>query len=187
MEIHGNQWVSWESWNSTKFIDFLDSATLHETFVFLAQNQGLSGLDPQKPKNTTKTIISLEFTKISPFPAGFLENPQNDAKITFWRILVVPWPPHAENLDKLIPIGILRFLSSPGGLETLQNTKTMEFPQKWENSAKIMKYLKISWNSMKVQENDKFWPIFRKLGAQKPWYSLGKTMICAQGRPVTPF
>ena len=33
-----------------KFIDFLDSATLHETFVFLAQNQGLSGLDPQKPK-----------------------------------------------------------------------------------------------------------------------------------------
>ena len=34
-----------------KINDFLDPATLHETFVFLAQNQGLSGLDPQKPKN----------------------------------------------------------------------------------------------------------------------------------------
>ena len=45
-----------------KLIDFLDSATLHETFLFLAQNQGLSGLDPQKPKKTTKTTISLEFT-----------------------------------------------------------------------------------------------------------------------------
>ena len=48
-----------------KIIDFLDSATLHETFVFLAQNQGLSGLDPQKPKNTTELIIFLKFTKIS--------------------------------------------------------------------------------------------------------------------------
>ena len=104
-----------------KFIDFLDSATLHETFVFLAQKQGLSGLDPPKPKKTTKTSIFLELTKISPFSAEFLENLQNDAKITFWRILVVPWPPHAENL--VIPIGILRFLSSPGGLETVQNTK----------------------------------------------------------------
>ena len=125
-----------------KFIDFLDSATLHETFVFLAQNQGLSGLDPQKPKKTTETIIFLKFTKISPFPAEFLENLQNDAKITFWRILVVPWPPHAENL--VIPIGILRFLSSPGGLETLQNTKNGEISQKYENSAQIMKFLKIS-------------------------------------------
>ena len=48
-----------------KFIDFLDSATLHETFVFLAQNQGLSGLGPQKPKKTTKTIIFFKFTKVS--------------------------------------------------------------------------------------------------------------------------
>ena len=57
-----------------KFIDFLDSATLHETFVSLAQNQGLSGLDPQKPKKTTKTIIFLELTKIPPFSTEFLEN-----------------------------------------------------------------------------------------------------------------
>ena len=57
-----------------KYTDFLDSATLHETFVFLAQNQGLSGLDPQKPKKTTKTIIFLKFTKTSPFSAEFLEN-----------------------------------------------------------------------------------------------------------------
>ena len=107
-----------------KFIDFLDSATLHETFVFLAQNQGLSGLDPQKPENTIKIINFHKFSKISRFSAEFLENLQNDAKITFWRILVVAWPPHAENI--VIPIGLLMFLSSPGGLETLQNTKSGE-------------------------------------------------------------
>ena len=90
-----------------KSIDFLDSATLHETFVFLAQNQGLSGLEPQKPKKTTKTIVFLKFTEIPQFSADFMEKLQNDAKIMFWRILVVPWPPHAENLS--IPIGILRF------------------------------------------------------------------------------
>ena len=125
-----------------KFSDFLDSSTLHETFVFLAQNQGLSGLDPQKPKNTIKTIIFLNFTEISPFSAEFLEDLQNYAKITFWRILVVPWPPHAGNL--VIPVGILRFLSSPGGLQTLQNPKMVKFPQKCGNSSKIMKVLKIS-------------------------------------------
>ena len=117
-----------------KFTDFLDSATLHETFVFLAQNQGLSGLEPQKPKNTIKIINSLKFTKISRFSAEFLENLQNDAKITFWRILVVPWPPHAENL--VIPIGLLRFLSSPGGLQTLQN------PQNGEISPKMCNFRK---------------------------------------------
>ena len=117
-----------------KFIDFLDSATLHESFVFLAQIQGLSGLDPQKPKKPSETNISLKVSKIPPFPAEFLGNLQNDAKITFWRILGVPWPPHAENLD--IPIGLLRFLSLPGRPETLQNAKNeksakiMEFPQK---------------------------------------------------------
>ena len=137
-----------------KFIDFLDSATLHETFVFLAQNQGLSGLDPQKPKNTTKIIIFLKLTKISRFSAEFLENLQNDAKITFWRILVVPWPPHAENL--VIPIGILRFLSSPGGLETLQNINNGENSAEYENSAQIMKFLKILRNFMKFQEYNHF-------------------------------
>ena len=103
------------------FIGFLNSATLHETFVFLAQNQGLSGFDPQKPKNHENFIIFLKFTKISPFSAEFLKKLENDAKISFWRIPVVSWPPHAENL--VIPLGILGFLSSPGGLETLQNPK----------------------------------------------------------------
>ena len=70
-----------------KFIDFLDSATLHETFVFLTQNQGLSGLDPQKPKNPEKSINFLKITKVPLFLAKFLENLQNDAKTTFWRIL----------------------------------------------------------------------------------------------------
>ena len=131
-----------KSMNFMKFIDFLDSATLHETFVFLAQNQGLSGLDPQKPKKQQNFIISPKFTKISPFSAEILENLQNDAKIIFWRILVGPWPPQAENL--VIPIGILMFLSSTGGLETLHNTKKRQIYPKCENSATIMKFLEIS-------------------------------------------
>ena len=104
-----------------KVNDFLDPATLHETFVFLAQNQGLSGLDSPKLENPYKTINFTKMSEISPFSAKFMKFHQNHAKITFWRILVGPWPPHAENL--VIPIGILRFSSSPGGLETLQNTK----------------------------------------------------------------
>ena len=64
-----------------KFIDFLDSATLHETFVFLAQNQGLSGLDPQKPKNTAKSMFSLNLPKPHDFPQNswkFSQNMQNE-------------------------------------------------------------------------------------------------------------
>ena len=99
-------------------------------------------MDPQKPKNNLKTIIFLKFTQISPFSAEFLENLQNDAKITFWRILVVPWPPHAENLD--IPIGILRFLSLPGRPETLQNAQKRENRYKHEISAEIMEFHEIS-------------------------------------------
>ena len=68
-----------------KIIDFVDSATFHETFVFLAQNQGLSGCDPQKPKIPPKTIISPKFTEIhhfrripgdsaKPAPKQFLED-----------------------------------------------------------------------------------------------------------------
>ena len=34
-----------------KIHDYLDPATLHETFIFLAQNQGLSGLAPPKLEN----------------------------------------------------------------------------------------------------------------------------------------
>ena len=67
--------------------DLLDSATLHETFVFLAQNQGLSGLDTQKPKNPEKSINFLKITNISPILTEFLENVQNNAKKHFWRIL----------------------------------------------------------------------------------------------------
>ena len=111
-----------------KFNDFLDSATLHETFVFLAQNQGLSGLDPPKHKKHAKINNFPKITKFSPFSAKLLENLQNDAEISFWRILVVSWPPHAENLD--IPIGLLRFLSLPGRPETLQNAKKCEKTQK---------------------------------------------------------
>ena len=106
-----------------KFNDFLDSATLHETFVFLAQNQGLSGLDPPKHQKHAKIKKFFKITKFSPFSAKLLKKLQNDAKISFWRILVVPWPPHAENLN--IPIGLLRFLTLPGRPETLQKAKKL--------------------------------------------------------------
>ena len=66
---NGNQEISWKSWNSMEFTFLLDSATLHETFVFLAQNQGLSGFKPQKPKNCWNSSIFLKSTKNSPFPA----------------------------------------------------------------------------------------------------------------------
>jgi len=47
---------------------------------------------------------------------------------SFWRILVVPWPPYAGNL--VIPIGIMRFLSLPGGPEKLPNMKKLGNPPK---------------------------------------------------------
>ena len=60
---------------------------------------------------------------------------------------MVPWPPHAGNL--VIPIGILMFLSSPGGLETLQNTKNGEISLEiW----KVRRNHGISANSMKFHE-----------------------------------
>ena len=72
---------------------------------------------------------------------------QIDAKITFWRILVVPWPPHAENL--VIPIGILMFLSIPGGLQTLQKRKNSKISPELE---KFRKNHEISENFMKFHE-----------------------------------
>ena len=164
--------------------DFLDPATLHETFVFLAQNQGLSGLDPPKPKKTAKTIIIFKFTRISPFSVEFLENLQNDAKIIFWRILVVPWPPHAGNL--VIPIGILRFLSFPGGPGTLQNTKkganlpkTWKFRKNHETSRNFMKFLDIS---RKYQ----FRPNFLYSGGSETLIFLRKNNDLRAGPPKDP-
>ena len=54
--MHENLEISSKSWKFMKIHAFVDPATLHETFVFLAQKHGLSGLDPQKPKNLEKTI-----------------------------------------------------------------------------------------------------------------------------------
>ena len=62
-------------------------------------------------------MIFIKFTKVPPFFAEFLRNLENDAKISFWKIPVVAWPPHADNL--VIPIGILMFLSLQGGREKL--------------------------------------------------------------------
>ena len=42
------------------------------------------------------------------------------------EVLRGPWPARAGNLD--IPIGILRFLSLPGPLRSLQNGENHKFP-----------------------------------------------------------
>ena len=64
-----------------KFNDFLDSATPHETFVFLAQNQGLSGLDPPKHQKHAKITNFSKITKISPFSAKIIGKPEKSPKI----------------------------------------------------------------------------------------------------------
>ena len=81
------------------FTDFLDSATLHETFVFLAQNQGLSGCNPQKPENHENSIIFLKTTNILPFSAKFLKILKNRSKTVsggFW------WFPGRHMLETLL-------------------------------------------------------------------------------------
>ena len=151
MKFHENPRIPWKWWNSMNFTDFLDSATLHETFVFLAQNQGLSGCNPQKPKNHEIFTIFLKITWILPFFAKFLKILKKPLQNSFWRVLVVPWPPYAGNL--VIPIGILRFLSLPGGPETPRNINKLGNPPKtWE----ICKNHEISWNFMKFTISDQF-------------------------------
>ena len=82
-----------------KFIDFLDSATLHETFVFLAQNQGLSGLDPQKPKKNHENhyfpCIHQNFTIFRRIP-GKSAKMQKSLFGGFW------WFPGRRMLETLI-------------------------------------------------------------------------------------
>ena len=51
---------------------------------------------------------------------------ENELQNEFLIILRGPWPARAENLD--IPIGILRFLSFPGPLRSLQNKENHKFP-----------------------------------------------------------
>ena len=88
--------ISWKSWNFMEFIDFLDSATLHETFVFLAQNQGLSGLDPRKPKKPQKPPfpwIHLNFSMFRRIPGksakwcknNLLEDSGGSLAATCWK------------------------------------------------------------------------------------------------------
>ena len=62
---------------------------------------------------------------------------------------MVPWPPHAENLN--IPIGLLRFLRLPGRPETLQNAKKYKKRKNNEISAEIMKFHENSPNFMKFR------------------------------------
>ena len=72
-----------------KFNDFQDSATLHETFVFLAQNQGLSGIDPRKPQKHEIPLISQNPPRIHHFrrfPANSPEKAQKTVLERFWGL-----------------------------------------------------------------------------------------------------
>ena len=75
---------------------------------------------------------------------------------------------------------------APRSLFFLRNIKVSEPPVSGKLARNCF-FLEISWNFMTFHEIHHFWPILRILGSQKPWYSLGKTMIWAQGRPRTSF
>ena len=97
---------------------------------------------------------------------------------------MVPWPPHAENL--VIPIGILRFLSSPGGLETLQNTGNGKIPSKMR---KFRKNHEISKNFMKSGEilrKYKFPANFLYFGGSETLIFLRKNNDLRAGPPKDP-
>ena len=92
-----------------------------------------------------------------------------------------PWPPHADNL--VIPIGILRFSSSPGGLETLQNTKNGKIsPEIW----KFRKNHEISGNFMKFHEISRKYPIWTNFlysGGSETLIFLRKNNVLSAGPP----
>jgi len=118
-----------------KFTDFLDSATLHETFVFLAQNQGLSGCNPQKP----------EIVKFSPFP---LKSP----KFHHFRKIL-------ENSEKTAP---KQFLEGSGGslaaicwkpCYSYRNIEVFKPPGRTRNAPKHKKMGKSSQNMKNLQKS----------------------------------
>ena len=148
IKIPGNHENPWKSRNVIKFIEFHE---IHWFRGFRNPSRNLcipcskSWSERLRPPKTCDFIKINDFPKIHQNFNIFRRFPGNSAKTgqnSFWRILVVPWPPHAENLD--IPIGILRFLSLPGGPETLPNTKNEEIHPEHEKSAKIMTFHEIS-------------------------------------------
>ena len=98
-EISWHWEISLNSWNFMKIPDLLDPATLHKTFIFLAQNQGLGGSDPPKPENSWKSI---NITKLQEFHY-FLQISWNFIKMIqkshfggFW------WVPGRHMLETLL-------------------------------------------------------------------------------------
>ena len=104
---------------------------------------------PQNIKNMQKSQISLKSPKFHHFPQNYWKPCKMMQKNSFWRILAVPWPPHAENLN--IPMGLLRFLTLPGRPETLQKAKKWQKSKNHQNSSLIIKFHEISPNFMKFR------------------------------------
>ena len=134
---------SWKSWNFTKFIDFLDSATLHETFVFLAQNQGLSGLDPHKPKNPEKPLISWKspkFQHFRRFPGKSAKWCKNHFLEDSVGSLAATCSKHCHSYRNI------EVFKLPG------RTRNAPKYQKWWNFPQNLKILQKSWNFWKFHE-----------------------------------
>ena len=101
LKFYGKHEVSWNSlisWIPRPFTKPLYS---------LLKIKVWAAWTPQNIKNIQNSINSSKSQNFHYFPQKSLENLQNDAKISFWRILVVPCPPHPETLN--IPIGLSRF------------------------------------------------------------------------------
>ena len=150
-KFNENGKISWNSWNFTKFNDFQDSATLHETFVFRVQNQRLSGLDPGKLQNPGKTINFLKITKISPFLAEFHENVE--ISWNSWNFMKFN-----EFLDSATLHETFVFLAQNQGLSGLntQKPKNPENPLISWKSPKFHYFWQNSWKICKMMQKPLF-------------------------------
>ena len=137
-EIHEISCILWFSWIPQPFT---------KPFVFLAQNQGLSGLKPQKPRKCWKFIISPKFTKISPFSAEFLDLLQKQRKHSFLEAsgdsLAAPcWKTWYSYRN----IEVLSLPTPPGSLQNRPNWKTPTNLTTLQNSQSFMKLHNFSSN-----------------------------------------
>ena len=151
-----------------KIHEFLDSATLHETFVFLAQNQGLSGLDPQKPKNPGNPLISWKTTKITIFSrirGNSVKRCKNhcleDSVGSLAATCSKPCYSY-RNIEVFKLLGRIR--NAPEHQKGWNFSRNMKIPQKSWKCGNFMKFHAMSRKYAFLQ-------ISCILEAQKPWYS----------------
>ena len=75
---------------------------------------------------TPKSVFASKCWILTTIMGNFMKFCEIQPQNWVLRILRGPWPARAGNLN--IPIGILRFLSLPGPLGSLQNRKKLQIP-----------------------------------------------------------